>query len=320
LANALYLINELSTREGLDALEGSPDLASVFVDLDPEVTPADVAARCWLRNAKAVEQVFAETRLLQPRSFEYSASRPWPPLPLRWTKESQKSLEEALGDWFLKRRRGRGVRVLSGESDGEVWFVVRHGDPFRREGALEKGESKSVLFRPEKFDVLVYSPSSGELRINARSKGEKDLYRAAFGAHLFGKDDYFADMSKYTLEPLRQSGSASLVCSDVEGLELVVLKELTIFWGGPFGEEESRRAKDLMAVYERRGRGIPKKGQLRRAKFEMKFSDGKPPRMVTVALPNRTQLKRDEDGALVQEWLMLRGFATKRGAVGHDEA
>jgi hypothetical protein len=34
------------------------------------------------------------------------------------------------------------------------------------------------------YDVLVYQPDIGELRINARSKGEQDLYRAQFGEYL----------------------------------------------------------------------------------------------------------------------------------------
>ncbi|MCH9647743.1 MAG: hypothetical protein K0U98_05850 [Deltaproteobacteria bacterium] len=319
LANALYIVNELSTPEGQEALEGMRGLAGVFLELGPQSTPADVAARCWVHDPRSVEQAFGETRIHQPRSFEYSQCRVWPPLPVKWTRESRSGLEEALGDWFVERRRGRGVRVLSGERDGEVWFVVRHGDPFRREGSLEEGESKSVLFRPEKYDVLVYDTDSGELRINARSKSEKELYRWAFGEHLFGLQGYFGDCGKYTLEPLRENGPSALVCSDVEGLELVVLKELALFWGGAQGEEEVRRADDLMATYERRGRGIPKRPRLRRAKFAVKFSDGGRPRVVTVVAPNRTLLMRDGDGALVEEWLIRRGFAQRReGAV--DEA
>ncbi len=49
----------------------------------------------------------------------------------------------------------------------ETWFLVRHGQPFRREGSIVDGESESVFYRPEKFDVLVYSSAASELRINA---------------------------------------------------------------------------------------------------------------------------------------------------------
>jgi len=45
-----------------------------------------------------------------------------------------------------------------------VWFLVRHGEPFTRESIVKDGESSSVYYRPEKYDVLVYNPETGEIR------------------------------------------------------------------------------------------------------------------------------------------------------------
>ncbi len=67
-----------------------------------------------------------------------------------------------------------------------VWFLVRHGESFTRESIIKDGEPSSLFYRPKKYDVLVYGPENGETRMNARSKGEKELYRTKFGFRLFG--------------------------------------------------------------------------------------------------------------------------------------
>jgi hypothetical protein len=78
-----------------------------------------------------------------------------------------------------------------------VWFLVRHGDPFKRESTIaENGESVGVYYWPEKFDVLVLDPTDGDLRINARNKGEKKEYRKVLGRHLYGEDGFFSVENK----------------------------------------------------------------------------------------------------------------------------
>ena len=49
--------------------------------------------------------------------------------------------------------------------------------------------------------------------MHACNKGEKDTYRREFGRHLFGNADFFPGTAKYTLEPLRTAGRASIVCT-----------------------------------------------------------------------------------------------------------
>ena len=41
-----------------------------------------------------------------------------------------------------------------------IWFLVHHGDPFRREGSFDAGQALSVFYWPEKHDVLVYETAS----------------------------------------------------------------------------------------------------------------------------------------------------------------
>ena len=67
--------------------------------------------------------------------------------------------------------------LVSFSASGVEFRLVRHGDPFRREGSFDAGQTSSVFYRPEKHDVLVYEPAIGEIRMHAASKGEKETYR-----------------------------------------------------------------------------------------------------------------------------------------------
>lgn len=130
------------------------------------------------------------------------------------------------------------------------------------------------------------------------------------GRHLFGDALRFpAGAPTFTLGPLRTDGEAALVCTDVEGMEAVVLRELHLYWGGPEQEVETRRASDLFAAFGRRGRLIPAGARLMKAKFEVRFSDSRITRMVTITSANVTTFTRDADAAVVEEWMTRRGFA-----------
>jgi len=59
----------------------------------------------------------------------------------------------------------------------------------------------------------------GELRINARSVRERDLYRTHFGHHVFGDPHFFPGDEKYSLDPLLRRGELVLTCVDVPGRE-----------------------------------------------------------------------------------------------------
>jgi len=156
--------------------------------------------------------------------------------------------------------------------------------------------------------VIVYNPENGEIRMNARSKGEKELYRTKFGLHFFGDSEFFDGKSKFTLEPLRESGSASILCEDIEGIDWVRLKEFQIFRGGTHKEIEIRKAEDIFASLEERDRSIPNGGRLSKASFQIKFADSKTPRTVTLSSGNRAQFKRDDDAEVLEKWLIRRGF------------
>ena len=321
MADALYFIHEMATPEGMDTLLQEAERNGIPLDDGSDHTPADVAVQVWLRNPDLLERKHAEQFLTRPRTFEYfQTDRRSPPEFEAPTPRELKPLESALDDWFEGKKRGRGCRVFVFPRADGVWFLVRHGDPFKREGSIKDGESSSVFYRPEKHDVLVYQPKLGELRMNAASKGEKDLYRTMFGLHLFGSEEFFPGRAKYSLEPLRDDGEMSLVCTDVEGIEWVKLKEIHFFWGGSEGEVEIRKANDIFAALAARNRTLPQKARIVRAGFHVKFADAKPPRSVTLRPSNVAQYARDSDAEILEEWLLKRGFIRSEEVSDHEEA
>ena len=310
MAEALFFINEMATAEGMACLLEEAERLGIAITGVPAPSPADVAVQVWLHDRDALEQKHAEQFLTKKRSFEYFQTDTWPiPKFKKPSKATLKALTTDLNNWFDRKRRGRNCRVFAYPKEDGVWFLVRHGDPFKREAAIgENGQSVGVYYWPERFDVLVYKRATGEIGIQTQTKGELKLYRTMFGRHFFGADDFFSVDRKYTLEPLREQGEAALVCADIEGMEAAVLTEVHFCWGGAEHEKEIRQADDVFAAYGRREASFPTKAPIVKAKFHVAFSDAKKPRTVTVRPPNVAQYVRDDDSVIIERWLTERGF------------
>lgn len=308
LVNALYLISESCTPSIVESLLMSP---GVQVGASQEQSAADIATQALLRAPYLLERLHAQQFVGARQSFRYYLTRELPsgPVPSP-SEEVLEDLQRDLASSFESRKMGTQVRVLAYPSTHEVLFLVRHGEGFRRQSVQQKGRSTSVFFRPEKHDIVAYTHSIGELRINAEER-ERELYRRAFGRHLFADESYFPEKnSKYSLEPLRQ-GRSSISCADVDGIEWVVLKEIRSAFGGSHNEMKTHSADDLFAALEDRGGAFPG-GKLIGARFEVRFSDARTPRIVHINPPARAKFTRDSDGARIAEWLVKRGFDVSR--------
>ena len=318
LLDALFLVDEMSTHEGMDTLIEAASREGVTLDDGDEHSPADIAIQVWLQNSEILERKHAEQFLFKPKSFEYyQTDRDEPPPFTSLPTAVRQRLERDLDDWFEQKRRGRGTRVFAYPDEHEVRFLVRHGEPFKREESLTGADVSSVCYRPLKYDVVVYDRQLGELRINARLVGEKKLYRQQFGRHLFGDENCFPGTAKYTLEPLREYGADSVACGDIDGIESIVLTEVHFFWGGGQGEIEIRKAADVFAALEARGRQMPERARIIKAVFKVKFADSNTPRSVKIRPSNIAEYTRDCDAAVLEQWLSLRGFIVNEEAGAH---
>ena len=323
LQDAFFFINEMATEEGMESLLDAADKGGLVILSGQHQTPADVAVQVWLKDRDLLERIHAEQFMRNPRTFEcFHTTAPAPvPAHRKLTPERMEAMAADMNDWFEKRKKGRSAKVFHYPRPDGVWFLVRHGDPFKREGAIdEKGESVGVYYWPERFDVLVLDPVEGELRMTAKTKGTMKLYRKVFGRHLYGDDEFFGGEDKYTLDPLREKGEHAVACSDVEGLEEVLLTEVHFMRGGSFHEREIRRATDIFGAFKAREREFPKKLPIVKASVRVRFSDSETPRTVTIKPPNVAQYTRDGDSVIVEKWMKLRGFVRDLGRRKDDRA
>jgi len=168
--------------------------------------------------------------------------------------------------------------------------------------------------------MAIYERETRELRVNAPSRAQRELYRGLFGQALFGAADAFIRPMKYTLEPLRSAGRAALVCRDIDGLERIQLVEVQLLIDGVQGELRTLRSSDLFGTLDDRGRQLPVDGRFVKAVFRVTFTDDPRARLVTVRLPNVVIYGRDGDAAIIEAWLRRRGFIVQKVVSDHAVA
>lgn len=315
LLRMVYRIDAMATPAGMD------ELLRMMPELNPswnQWTPIDVAIQAWQHDPHQFELIFANRQIgRRSRKFtSYDSLSDWQNCDV--SPENVAQLEFEVSQEFQSRGRGEGVRLFLSHRDDEIWMLLRHGEPLRRESCLRDGQSASVLFRPERYDAIVLVRSTKELRINATSRWQKELYRRLCGTHLFGNPDFFPDGDRYTLKPLLEEGSRSLMTVDLPGIEAIKLIELEYFDRAPGLLGTKKWADDLFQMLGPELYSLPAEARLAKAKFLMKFRGASTWRTVTIAPPNDVKYALENDAANVEEWLEKRGFLLKRGE-GSDE-
>lgn len=313
LLDALYFVDGLADADCYDRILEEAQDADIDLGVE-DPTPEDLTLRVWLSDPNILERVHAEQNRVRPKTFQSffttDADRDldYPETDLLAT------LENDLNLWFEFKKKGRGARVFPFPREDGFWFLVRHGQRIKREGTVEAdGDSGSVFYRPEKFDVLIYYPETGELAIYADTKGEREIYCQLFGKHLFTGPEFFAFtnlVEKYSLRPLIEDGPASLTCADVAGISHIALYELHIQHSSNQKDIEIRRADDVFQALEDQQRDLrDEQGYTRliKAKFRVTFVGGRE-RCVTITPPNIASFDRETDNSVIHDWLTKRGF------------
>jgi len=320
LSEALYLIDEMSTPEGMDDLltEAGKNSIAITGREDPvtgreDPSPADVAVQVWLANPPILERRHDRKSIERSKSFDYYHSAAAPTKKLtKISADAIKALQKAMDEWFEDRKCGRGCRVTPHQRSDEVWFTVEHGDQVVRTPARDGLKPTVHFFRPEKSDIVVYDYRLGEIRVNARTPAIKDQYRKAFGKHLFGDEGFFLASGKYTLDPLFEDGADALSLEGVEGLDSAKLVEVQFDEGGSQGEVEVRKAHDLFEAWKDSKRSLDRDRAIAHVKFEVKFTGSRKTRKVTLRPPNRATFGRDADSVVIEAWLAKNKFTKPR--------
>jgi hypothetical protein len=222
------------------------------------------------------------------------------------------TLTLALDQWFAINHRGsETTRIEVYPLRGEHWFLIRHGDVFIRAPKVRQQATEILHYRPERDDVVVYSPALDEIRVNARTQGERELYIQQFGLHLRGSLDYFSHRAPYTLEPLRTQGAGALEADGLDGISNITLRELEILLNNNQRETITRQAEDIFRcapLDPRQASPIPEDVHLARAIFDIQFAGARKAHPVEIRPPNILKVSRRSDPHAVQDWLLKRGF------------
>jgi hypothetical protein len=318
LVEQLLAIEEMSTPDALARLERAPEWGRIQARLRPDSTAEDIAMQAWLVEPRVLARVCNALQLRRLTTFEHAAHKSversspnGPELPPP-DHLAIVNLTQALDAWFARHQRGAETACVEVyQMDGEDWFLIRHGDLFKRVAKVDRRQTDIILFRPRRDDVAVYSHRLGELRVNARTKAERELYIEQFGLHLHGRADYFSERHPYTLDPLREAGRDALDPDGLEGIRDIRLCRLAIRLGNAHNEVITREADDLFRcppVSPLQRGPIPDQGTLERALFEIQFAGMLKPQPVELRVPNVLKLGRRCDPLAVQNWLCQRGF------------
>jgi len=310
LLDSFYYLHEMATPEAMDCLLEGAQSQGIPIDDDPEPPPYDVAIQVWLWDSHLVKHHHAERTVGGPYTFVYFQGAADSDTGL-WTPDHGviHALQSDLADWFERNKRGHYCMIQSYVRDDGMRFVVGHGDPARREGCVCKERHRSEFYRPERHDLVIYQPSTGELKVHAGTQTVTKTYSALFGRHLFGSDEHFAPALKYTLDPLKTDGERALVCSDVDGLGSVRLRRVQFEFSGPCSDCEVRSSDDVFATMREHHETIPDEARITEASFAIEFKDSDTPRFVSVEPSDADGYERESDSEPTARWFRKRGFA-----------
>jgi hypothetical protein len=310
LVEALFIISVLAEPEPTEELWHT--LTQACIPIPPDASLADLALTLWLRAPEKARQLYIERVHLRTRSFATHAARTFRKTsPMRPVNDSVlNKLRQSIEVFFLKNHRPSGCMVFAHQRGKEHWFMIRRGDGFKRIATLSAdGRGESAGFYAEAFDVIVVDPDNEHLHIHAEGVRATRMYSALFGFVLYGRETHFEDCTRFTLDPLRNLGRASLVCTDVPGIHSVHLIELHYEAGLAVVRKNSTKAPDVFAALDADHIELNTELRLLRAVLLFHFKNDPKPRRVTIKPHNQTSYEHDEDSRVVSEWLTLREFA-----------
>jgi hypothetical protein len=314
MVDALYYIHETATKETAEELLEIAQHAGLTLEAGEEPTNADIAVQIWLQRSDLLQRKHAEVVAFNRSRFTYFAGRTGKKRPAIEPTPAQTAAMQEL------KRRGKGCRIFAFPRGSKTWFLVRHGEPMRREGRhQDDGESGIAYYRPQKHDVVIYDGETDELAVNAGTKGERELYLKTFGALLFGDEEYFDRSDRFTLDPLIEKGPEALQNETVPEIGEVRLVEIERFWGGKAKEKEVRKASDLFLAWGDQWDKRIAGGSIDRAVFKVKFSGDGKERTVAILPRSLARYDRDGDADLIDLWLKDQGFCRLNPDDGDDD-
>lgn len=318
LIDALLHIEEMADDDGMLKLLDALDSRGIDLGLPPTPTPADVATRTWLRHPEIIERAHVEHRAWKTQSvgiFLRAEGKATPEVDD--IDGSIQLLETALREHNAASRRGTACELFQFRTDDTITIAVRRGGTFRRESCIAHGEPSTVQYQPIKYDFITIDLTTWELRMTRGSKRDTNAYRRAVGQHLAGDPEFFhPHQQKYDLSRIMHDGRGCLMCKDIVGIDGVDLVEIEVAYNDGISSRDVKKSADLFRAFDTQPFRLAPDAKITKAKFAFAFDDApSKKRTAEVSIWNRLRCARSSDSALVNEFLLKRGFVVEAGHV-----
>lgn len=309
LHEALYYIKALDNDNGLSRIAEAVKVKKLNIDMGALSSTADKVLQAWLQNETLVKSLQVEVGLDASKSFVHFKPMRQPDPVMKQLGHVKKAFEKDLSAIFALHGRGTFCEIEGHARNHEHVFVMRHGDPYRRDTELKKQVTVAPLyFWPGVQDLVVYNSKSQTLRMNVQAPWHKKAYAENFGKHLFGDPGLFTEKEVFTLTPLATKGRAVLN-GTLYGIEEISLVELQSVVDEELNDLRIRRSKDVFTSYENENDGeLPSNEKFKQACFRVRFAGSKSYRNVMVS-GSRAKYTQDQNGRHVTAWLVGCGIA-----------
>ncbi len=320
LDDVLFFVSMLGNTQGWDKIQREAKFQGKRLNFkNVDLSCADLAMKAWLcdwpKNKHLLEQSYARAKFLSLSSYVY--------LPMSKdvrkqyktpTDAGMDATRKALEEYFIGQELGKGSNVVVYDGEKEISFLVRYPGQMERHAAIDNdGNTANHVFKPEEYDAVVYDKVYGYLRLNTNRAKDHTRYRIAFADLLFGAANVFAkEKNVFTLNPLIGPCREIFKCDDIPGLAEIALIEVGFVSLSKPGMEEIWRSDHDCSLLDYSVNGmhiLPKDAfSCKYAKFRYRLKDRTKWVTITVHAGDTLTYERDGDCAVVEEWLMRRGF------------
>lgn len=322
LFDALVLIDAMSREEFFDILLEHIVNKSYAQPLTEKTSAADLAVQIYLNEPELLKRINDRVNMKDPRSFlTFIGIRKTPDwhLPTEKLDELQRLLNQ------ISRSHGRGetVRISKFQRDNEFCFLIRKGEPFSRHGAIFPGhdETKNIICQFESFDVVVFNPENGRLRMTiggVKNTWMSREYPRMFGYAFFRDYEFFINKSIYDFDVIRNYGKSIMSWKNIPGISEIKFIECMIARSGAGRSKRTYKSNDVFLEWETEGIVLKKSDNFLRMKFQVLFKDCKR-KIFTLYSDNRSGYKYDNYAMLFEEWLLKNKILTLGFEEGHYE-
>ncbi len=312
LMRAVHMVNELARESMMETLLHQIDELAEAFHRDERIMPADVAVEAILRHREHVETIHRLQSLTTRRTYSYfQANSDVVPSLQEPLELCRVSFESAVGSYFESKQCGRGTFAAMILNEDSLDLTVSHGRPWQLQDVLIDGERDILSFQPLHEDLLQFNRLTGELKINAATALQKEMYRSSFGRFFFGDENLFPPGDIWTTEPLRQNSEAALSVVNIPELLSATLTSVTLFIAGAKPELVTTKRENLIEILDERiayYEGLDIDVRIAEARIELRFIDGRRTRSVAIKPPNIAVYTRDGDADIIELFLNDRGF------------